>query len=61
MAYERKTKDVYEIQGYYGIENGWEYLCEEETYTAAMATLKLYNENEMDIQHRIKKRRVKIR
>lgn len=60
MAYERKTKDVYEIQGYYGIENGWEYLCEEETYTAARATLKLYNENEMDIQHRIKKRRVNI-
>ncbi len=60
MAYTRKTKDVFEIQGYYGIDYGWEYLCEEDTYPKARERLKEYNENEMGVQHRIRKRRVKI-
>jgi hypothetical protein len=56
--YQRKTRDVYEIQGDYGY--GWEYLCEEETRKDAREQLKCYNENEPQYEHRIKKRRVRI-
>ncbi len=56
--YERKTKDVWEIQGNYGC--GWEYICEEESRADAKAQLRCYDKNEPQYPHRIKKRRVKI-
>lgn len=56
--YERKTKDVWEVQGNYGC--GWEYLFEEESRADAEAQLRCYKANEPQYPHRIKKRRVKI-
>lgn len=60
MGYVRKTKDVYEIQGYYASNIGWECVTEEETYKDAKQMLKDYEEHEPQYAHRIVKRRVKI-
>ena len=40
MAYTRKTKDEYIIQGYYG--QGWEDVTAEDTRTEAKTRLKEY-------------------
>ena len=58
MAYKRKTRDVFEIQGNYGC--GWETLLEEETLSDAKKQLRCYNENEANYPHRIKRHREKI-
>lgn len=58
MAYQRKTRDVYDIQGNYGY--GWDDLTEETSLKDAKAQLKCYNENEPNIPHRIMKRREKV-
>lgn len=44
MAYTRKTRDIFEVQGNYG--HGWECVTAEETYKEARARLKEYRENE---------------
>lgn len=58
MAYKRKTKDVWEVQGNYGF--GWETVCEEETRADAKKQLRCYNENETRYSHRIKMRRERL-
>lgn len=58
MAYKRKTRDVFEIQGDYG--NGYEYICEEETLREAKKTLAEYDENELQYPHRIRRKRERI-
>lgn len=58
MAYQRKTKDVFDIQGDYGC--GWETVCEEETLADAWKQLHCYNKNETQYLHRIKKRRERL-
>ena len=58
--YKRKTRDEYQIQGYYGDTYGYEEVCSEETWSAAKQTLKDYRENEPGISFRIVKKRVKI-
>lgn len=58
MARQRKTRDVYEIQGNYG--SGWEVVTEEETLKDAKVQLRCYEENESAFPHKIRKRRVKI-
>lgn len=58
MAYQRKTKDVFEVQGDYGL--GWETVCEEETMADAKKQMRCYNVNERQYPHRIKKRRERI-
>jgi hypothetical protein len=58
MAYKRKTRDEYEIQGDYG--QGFECVTAEETWTGAREQLKCYRENEPGVAFRIKKVRVKI-
>lgn len=60
MAYKRKTRDEFEIQGYYAPEIGWECICTVDTRIEARTQLKDYNMNEPMYPHRIKKRRVKI-
>lgn len=45
MAYIRKTRTVYRIQGNYGYWDGWETECEEYTYDEAKARLREYREN----------------
>ncbi len=56
MSYERKTVDIWEIQGNYGY--GWDMLCWEETRADAKAQLRCYNENERNAMHRIRHRRI---
>ncbi len=56
--YERKTKDIYSVEGKYNGE--WEEICEEESMKDAAETLQCYMENEPQYPHRIRKRRVQI-
>lgn len=57
MAYNRKTYDVWEIQGRYN--GAWEIETTEVTRKAANETRALYRENMPDYPHRIIKKRVK--
>ena len=59
MAYTRKTKDLYDIEGYYP-GSGWECLTCEETRTEARARLKEYRENAPGTAYRIRKYRERI-
>lgn len=59
MAYTRKTRDEYTIQGHYGFF-GWEDIDCHDTHKEARASLKTYRESEPQYQHRLIKRRVKI-
>jgi len=40
MKYIRKTKDVYEVQGYYSPQYGYECVTSEETYKEAKLRLR---------------------
>ena len=53
--YIRKTRDEYEIQGYYS--GSWEVVTTEETRKEAKIMLKCYDENEMETPHRIVKKK----
>ena len=57
MAYQRKTKDIYNIVTNYGY--GWEVEVTEETWKDAKQTAKEYRENTNALV-RIEKRREKI-
>lgn len=57
--YVRKTKDEYEIQGYYGGQYGWECVTTEETWKEAMVNLRLCRENE-PYPFRCRKKRVPV-
>ena len=59
MAYTRKTKDEYIIQGNYGYGHGFEDECTEETRKGALQALREYRENGSG-DYRMIKRRVKI-
>jgi len=58
MAYTRKTRDEYEILGFYGY--GWEVVTTEETRKEARDRLKEYYQNDGKHPYKIKKRRVKL-
>lgn len=58
MAYVRKTRDEFEVQGYYA--GGWECVTTEDTRKEARARLKEYRENEPGTAFRRKTIRVKI-
>lgn len=60
MAYKRKTRDEYQIQGYYDPRTGWEEVTAEDTRKAAKEQLKCYRENEPGTPHRIVVKRVPI-
>lgn len=57
MAYKRKTRDVYDIQGNYG--HGFETVTCEETWKDAKRAIREYRENE-PYEFRIKKTRERI-
>jgi hypothetical protein len=57
MAYQRKTQDYFEIQGFYGSQYGWEVVTSEETYKDAKTQIQCYRANEPNTSFRIKKRR----
>ena len=57
MAYERKTIDVFEIRGDYGV--GFECVTCESTFRVAIAQKKVYRDNEPGIPFKIIIKRVK--
>lgn len=57
MAYIRKTRDEWQLQGNYG--NGWEPILTAESLDDAREQKRCYDENEPDVVHRIKLVRVK--
>lgn len=61
MPYIRKTKDEYVVVGNYGYGDGWEDLTSEDNRTDAKQRLKEYRENEPQYDHRLIKRRVKLK
>jgi len=58
MAYKRKTRDYFEIQGWYCKE--WECVTTEETLRDAKKQLQCYRDNERNVSFRIKKCREAI-
>lgn len=58
MAYERKTRDEFDIEQLF--PDGWEVVTCEETYAAAREQAKCYRENQPEYRVRITKRRVRI-
>jgi len=60
VAYVRKTRDVYVIQGYYTPGYGWEDVSEYDNRAEARADLKAYRENEPGYSHRLITRREHI-
>jgi hypothetical protein len=58
MSYQRKTRDVWEVQSYrYGM---WECVCSEESRREALKRLHEYRENDSNTCHRLKMVREKI-
>lgn len=60
MAYQRKTRDEYDVQQYYGDAYGWETVCTETSEWDAVQAKKDYLNNQPFIPVRIVKRRVPI-
>lgn len=59
MAYVRKTRDVWHIQGWYCAEHGWETECTEDTRAEALQRLKEYRANS-SYGYRLRKGREKL-
>ena len=59
MAYIRKTRDEWQLQGNYGYGDGWECLCAEDSRKDAICRLREYRENEGG-NYRVVCKRVKI-
>lgn len=60
MARQRKTRDVWGVQGCYGYAHGWECVTAAETFKEARGYLKDYRTNEPGIAFRLVKKREPI-
>ena len=60
MAYKRKTQDLWDIEGYYSRETGWECVTSEEDWKEARERVKEYRENEPGIPFRVTLHRYRI-
>jgi hypothetical protein len=60
MAYIRKTRDVYEVQGMYNDGFGWSVETTEDTYQEAREQIKCYRENCPQYEFRIVKKRERL-
>lgn len=58
MSYQRKTIDLWDIEGRYS--DGWEVLCTETSRKDARENLKAYREAEPGIAFRIRKYRARM-
>ena len=58
MAYIRKTRDEWQVQGLYGY--GWETLTLHNNRKEAKKSLKEYDMSELNYPHRVSKVRVRI-
>lgn len=59
MAYERKTRDEWQVQTNYGYGHGFEETTAHDSYRGARAELRVYRENQPEFAHRLKCVRVK--
>ena len=60
MAYQRKTRDVYEVHGDYGHGHGFEMVTAETERPEARARLREYRENEPGVAFKLVKTRERI-
>lgn len=60
MARQRVTRDVWEIQGYYGAIHGFERVITEDSRKEAQEVLAVYRQNEKGIPFRIVKKSEKL-
>lgn len=60
MAYQRKTRDIYEIQTDYGYGDGFEYTTAETDRKSAYRILDDCRKNQPQYRHRMVKKREKI-
>ena len=60
MAYQRITRDIWEVQVKYDKHYGYETVCTELSLRDAVETLSSYQENEPQYPSRIIKKREKI-
>lgn len=60
MAYQRKTRDYFEVQVNYGYGEGWECATAGYELKAIRENLKEYRENAPEYRYRLKKMREKI-
>ncbi len=58
MPYQRKTTDIYDIEGDYG--QGFECVNTETTWLKAKKSVREYRQNEKGIAFRITKKRIKV-
>jgi hypothetical protein len=58
--YQRKTKDVWVIEGFWSSQYGWELETSEESYKEAKCRLKEYRDNQPEVNHRIRLTRERI-
>ena len=58
MTYQRKTRDLFDVEGFYSY--GWEVVTCEETRSEARERLKEYRQNEPGNSFRIRRYREKI-
>lgn len=60
MAYQRKTRDYYDVEGNYGSGHDWEAVTAEDSRREAMARLREYRENKPGVTFRLRARRERI-
>lgn len=60
MAYQRKTRDYWDIQQYTGPEYGWESVNTEETWKDAKRSLREYRDNQPEYPVRARRKRERI-
>ena len=60
MAYQRKTRDRWDIETNYGYGDGWEVECSEYSLKDAKMNYRLYRENCPELAVRLRKRRERI-
>lgn len=60
MAYQRKTKDEYQLQANYKCGDGWEVVLTEDTKAEALEQKKSYLANMPEYPYKVVKKRVPI-
>jgi hypothetical protein len=60
MAYQRKTRDAWEVQGDYGVGFGFECVTTETTFREARDRVREYRENEPGVPFRLHRTRERI-
>lgn len=58
--YKRKTRDEWQVQGYYSSQYGYECVDALNSCIEAKESLKVYRENEKGISFKIVKKRVRV-